>query len=362
VSSHLSYPDADLSFLRTAWGRDRSSQASHTVLVVDDMESNARLFARLLTRDGHRVVLAKDGAEALTAVSREQPDLVLLDVMMPKLDGFETCRLLKQDPVTRLVPVVLVTALQDSSDRIRGLEVGADDFISKPVNSAELTARVRSLLRIKRYTDELDSAESVILSLALTIEARDSTTDGHCQRLARYAVSLGHEIGVAEEEIPELAKGGFLHDIGKIGIPDAILLKPTALTPEEFELMKQHTIIGDRLCGKLRSLRHVRPIVRHHHERLDGSGYPDGLRGSAIPLLAQIMTVVDVFDALTTVRPYKPPYSAEQAFEALFAEARRGWQDRELVEALIRVGQSGGLQPVLEAPAQGRPRSPETAA
>jgi putative two-component system response regulator len=271
-----------------------------------------------------------------------------MDVMMPTLDGFETCRLIKQDPATRLVPVVLVTALQDSRDRIRGLEVGADDFVSKPVNGAELTARVRSLLRLKRYTDELDSAESVILSLALTVEARDATTDGHCQRLARYAASLGREIGVPDEEIPALAKGGFLHDIGKVGIPDAVLLKPTALTPEEFELMKQHAVIGDRLCGELRSLRHVRPIVRHHHERLDGSGYPDGLRGSAIPLSAQIMGVVDVFDALSSARPYKSAFPAWRAVEELTAEARRGLHDRALVDALVRVAESGAFRDLVD--------------
>lgn len=314
-----------------------------TVLVVDDIESNAKLFARLLTRDGHHVLSAHDGAEALAVVARRSPDLVLMDVMMPTLDGFETCRRLKQDPKTRLVPVILVTALQDSRDRIRGLEVGADDFINKPVNPAELSARVRSLLRLKRYTDELDSAESVIVSLAQTIEARDSTTDGHCHRLARYAVTLGKEVGLSEEELIALEKGGYLHDIGKVGVPDAVLLKPSPLTPEEFEVMKQHTIIGDRLCGELRSLRKVRPIVRHHHERLDGSGYPDGLRGNEIPLLAQVMGVVDVYDALTTTRPYKLAMTPDRAFEELRREAARGWRDPELVEALFRVSRAGGL-------------------
>ena len=308
------------------------------ILVVDDVDSNARLLERLLVRDGHHVRIAKDGAEALSVVGRERPDLVLMDVMMPTLDGFETCRRLKADAATRLIPVVLVTALQESCDRIRGLEVGADDFLSKPVHPAELTARVRSLLRIKRYTDELDDAASVILSLALTIEARDATTDGHCQRLSRHAVHVGQGLGLAEEEIGALALGGFLHDIGKVGIPDSVLLKPSPLTAEEFTLMKQHALIGDRLCGELRSLRRVRPIVRHHHERLDGSGYPDGLRGDAIPLLAQIMGMVDVFDALTTARPYKPALPVARAYEELSDEVRRGWRARELFDVLIRVG------------------------
>jgi len=314
-----------------------------TILVVDDLESSARLLERLLTRDGHRVRVAHDGREALETVSREQPDLVLMDVMMPTLDGFETCRRLKSDPATCLVPVVLVTALSDPRDRVRGLEVGADDFLTKPVNEAELTARVRSLLRLKRYTDELDTAESVIVSLALTVEARDQTTDGHCQRLARYAVRLGLELGLPAEEISALERGGFLHDIGKVGIPDAILLKPSRLTDAEFAIMKQHTVIGDRLCGELKSLRRVRPIVRYHHERLDGSGYPDGLTGSSIPLLAQIIGIVDVFDALTTARPYKPALSPERAYQELMIEADRGWRDRSLVRALIVLGRDNRL-------------------
>jgi putative two-component system response regulator len=306
-----------------------------TILVVDDLEASAQLLHRHLAKDGHRVLFARDGAEALESIRLNHPDLVLMDVMMPTLDGFETCRKLKADPATRLIPVVLVTSLQQSSDRVRGLEVGADDFLSKPVNAAELIARVRSLLRIKRYTDELDSAESCIVSLALTIEARDKTTDGHCQRLGRYAVRLGTVLGLGDDELGALSRGGFLHDIGKVGIPDAILLKPARLTTEEMQVMRQHPLIGDRLCGELRSLRRVRPIVRHHHERLDGTGYPDRLRGSAIPLLAQIMSVVDIFDALTSTRPYRSPVGADDAFGVLWDEARRGWRDKELIAAFV---------------------------
>ncbi len=312
-------------------GADRTS----SVLVVDDLEANGRLMERLLSRDGYRLRIAHDGQEALDAVALEQPDVILMDVLMPKLDGFEACRRIKDDPATRLIPVVLVTALADTNSRIKGLEVGADDFISKPFSEPELRARVRSLLRIKHYTDELDSAESVILSLALTIEARDGTTDGHCQRLAGYAAALGTALGLETQEIGALRLGGFLHDIGKVGIPDRILLKPDRLTTDEYEQMKQHTIIGDRLCGELRSLRRVRPIVRHHHERQDGSGYPDGLRGDAVPLLAQIMGVVDVFDALTTPRPYKDALPVERANRMLLDEVERGWRSRTLVETFI---------------------------
>jgi len=316
-----------------------------TVLVVDDIQGNARLLESLLAADGHVVRTASDGAEAVRAVHDAPPDLVLMDVMMPQVDGFEACRAIKQDPSTQLIPVVLITSLDDSASRIRGIEAGADDFVSKPFNAVELRARVRSLLRIKGYTDDLDSAASVILSLGLTIEARDASTDGHCHRLGRYASALGRAIGLDGDDITALERGGIVHDIGKVGIPDAVLLKPGRLTPEEYELIKQHPVIGDRLCGELRSLRNVRPIVRHHHERRDGSGYPDGLRGEAIPLLAQIMGIVDVFDAATTTRPYKAALPFAQAAEELRNEAARGWRRADLVAAFLDQIEHGWLTP-----------------
>jgi putative two-component system response regulator len=314
------------------------------VLIVDDVEANRALVTVILSREGYRVEWAGDGRAALDSVRRDPPDLVLLDVMMPGPDGFEVCRALKSDPATRLVPVVLLTALNDTGDRVKGIEAGADDFISKPFNAHELRARVRSLLRLKRYTDDLDSAEAVILSLAMTIEARDSCTQGHCDRLSRYASRLGLRLGLSDDDVTVLARGGFLHDIGKVGIPDAILLKPGRLTRAEYEVMKQHAVIGDRLCGELRTLRRVRPIVRHHHERLDGSGYPDGLRGDAIPLAAQIIAIADVFDALTTARPYKPAIDAADACGVLRSEAARGWHQRDLVDRFITsVSQEDGV-------------------
>jgi putative two-component system response regulator len=272
-------------------------------------------------------------------------DLVLMDVMMPGVDGFEACRAIKQDATTRLTPVVLVTSLNDTASRIRGIEAGADDFVSKPFCAPELLARVRSLLRIKLYTDDLESAESIIMSLALTIEARDVTTNGHCQRLAVYAANLGRALGLDEQDVAALERGGFLHDVGKVGIPDAILLKPGPLTPAEYQLIKQHTIIGDRLCGELRSLRNVRPIVRSHHERLNGTGYPDGLRGDAIPLLAQIMAVVDVFDALTTDRPYRAARPFAETADTLRTEVARGWWRPDLVETFLELVPIGQVAP-----------------
>jgi putative two-component system response regulator len=310
------------------------------VLVVDDLAANRDLLARCLGHDDYDVSFAEDGGRALDMVTNDPPDIVLMDVVMPGVDGIEACRALKQNPATRLVPVVLVTAGTDRDSRMRGIDAGADDFLNKPVNQLELRARVRSLTRIKRYTDDLDTADAVIVMLALMIEARDPYTAGHCQRLATYATAVGEFLGFRAEDLTALKRGAYLHDIGKIGVPDAVLLKPGRLTPGEYEQMKQHTVIGDRLCGQSRSLQRVRPIVRHHHERLDGSGYPDGLRGDMVPLLAQVIGIADVFDALTTERPYKSAYTVAAAHEELRLEAIRGWQRLDLVDAFIRVSQA----------------------
>ena len=323
----------------------RSDERAAHILVVDDLPANTRVLEALLTSDGYRVTTADNGEDALAAVATERPDLVLLDILMPKIDGYEVCRRLKNDPATRLIPVVLVTGLTDTDSRVRGLEVGADDFMSKPFIVPEMRARVASLLRIKRYTDALDSAESVILSLAMTIEARDRATEGHCQRLAQYAVALGERLGMSHEDQDTLRVGGYLHDIGKVGIPDRILLKDGQLTTDEYDLMKNHTMIGDHLCAELRLLKRIRPIVRHHHEHLDGSGYPDGLAGDAVPLLAQVMGIVDVFDALTTPRPYKPALSVERACDVLRDEVRRGWRRGDLVETFIDMLVDRGMLP-----------------
>jgi putative two-component system response regulator len=311
------------------------------VLVVDDLQKNTDLFSRILAADGFEVITASGGEAALTAVAVDGPDVVLLDVMMPGLDGYETCRRLKSNPESRLVPVLLVTALRSRDDRIRGVEVGADGFLVKPPDWVELTARVQSLVRLKRYTDDLESAESVILSLAMTIEIRDPYTEGHCQRIASYATALGERLGLPEEDLKALYRGGFLHDLGKIGIPDLILLKPGPLTESEFEVVKQHPIIGSNLCEGLRTLRRALPIIRSHHERLDGSGYPDGLAGDAVPLLAQILSTVDVYDALTTPRPYKPALSREKALVTLLDEARRKWRSPELLQEFLALNQAG---------------------
>lgn len=320
-----------------------SAIAAGTVLVVDDLKTNVRMLEQALAKDGYTILTAFSGAEALLVIQHERPDLVLMDIRMPGRDGIEVCRQLKHDPATRLMPIVLMTGFSSAEDRIGAIEAGADDFLAKPVDVAELRARVKSLVRLKRYTDDLDSAESVIMSLARTIEARDPNTEGHCERLARFAVTLGSRLGLPEDDLAALHRGGHLHDIGKVAVPDAVLRKPGPLTDEEYDVIKRHTVVGDELLGSLRSMRRVRSVVRHHHERLDGTGYPDGLKGEDVPLLAQIVGVVDVYDALISVRPYKPAWSPVRAYEALRDEVAKGWRRADLVELLISLGESGQL-------------------
>jgi putative two-component system response regulator len=326
---------------KDALDMNQSGPVRGHILAVDDQQPNLTLVTQMLEAEGHVVRTAGTGLSALEAIDRQPPDLILLDVGLPDINGFEVCRRLKHNPLTRLIPVVMVTGLNSREHRIEGINAGADDFLGKPFDSGELRARVGSLLRLKRYTDDLESAESVILSLALTVEARDPYTDGHCQRLAEYASALGRELGLSTEEVAALHRGGYLHDVGKIGIADAILQKPTTLNAAEYALMKAHTLIGDRLCGNLRSLALVRPIVRHHHELLNGSGYPDGLAGDQIPLLAQIVGVVDAYDAMTTSRPYREALSAEAAHEELRRDVVRGWRRRDLVEVFLGLARRG---------------------
>ena len=317
--------------------------AATSVLIIDDDRTNVEVLTRLLARDGYRVTSVSNGELAVEAAIQERPHVVLMDVNMPEMDGFEACRRLKQNPATRLLPVILISGLTATADRIQGIEAGADDFLSKPYALGELRARIRALAQMKRHTDELESAESVILSLALILEARDPATKGHCERLARYAVKLGEQLGLAEDQLKALHRGGYVHDIGKVGVADSVLLKPGVLNEAETLQMQQHTVLGEKLCGNLRSLSAVRAIVRHHHERPDGSGYPDGLRGDEIPLLASVIGVVDAYDAMTTARPYKRAFTREEACGELRNEAARGWKHKHIVDAFVDLLLSGKL-------------------
>lgn len=310
---------------------------TETVLVADDQSSNRELLEELLSAQGFTVITASDGAAALEEVARIHPDLVLLDVMMPGLNGFEVCERIKNNPDTYLIPVVLITALSDKQDRIEGIKAGADDFLTRPVDRTELLARVRSLITLKRRTDELERAESVLFSLARSIEGKDPYTHGHCERLSAYSARLGEHLGLRTDEITALRRAGVVHDIGKVAVPDAILLKPGRLTEEEWKLVREHPVVGESICAPLRSFRLVLPIIRHHHEKLDGSGYPDGLRGDAIPVTARVMQIVDVYDALSTERPYKKAFPAYEALQTVKEEVGKGWWDPQIFAQFERL-------------------------
>jgi putative two-component system response regulator len=307
------------------------------ILVVEDNEDNLFLMRELLESHGYEVVVAKNADEAERSISEEPPDLILLDVVMPGRSGYQLCRELKDEAATRLIPIVMITGLSEREDRVRGIEAGADDFLNKPIYPEELFARVKSLLKLKEFTDELESVEAVLFTLALSVEARDPYTEGHCDRLSRYSADLGRHLGLDEEDVTALRRGGVLHDLGKIVIPDEILKKGSHLTEDEWKIMKQHPIIGENICRPLKSLRRTLPIIRHHHEHWNGTGYPDGLRGDRIPLLARIVQVVDVYDALRTERPYKPALSRADAETTMMAEAKDGLWDKELVWHLFNM-------------------------
>ncbi|MGC1370725.1 MAG: HD domain-containing phosphohydrolase [Candidatus Sulfotelmatobacter sp.] len=338
--SHNPRPDADLETgtseavlgSATSMASLLPSRRPSRILVVDDQPTIAGLMSQLLTMSGYEVVTASDVRQAEEEVRRQTPDLILSDVRMPGKSGYEFCRDLKSDPATRLIPFVLITGLSDSSDKVRGIEAGADDFLNKPVLAEELKARVKSLLRVKEFTDELETVDSVLCTLGLIVEGRDPYTEGHCERLAEGAANLGRHLALDQDSIVALRRGGFLHDLGKIAVPDSILKKGSDLTPMEWQIMRQHPITGENICKPLKSLRPVLPIIRHHHEHVDGSGYPDGLRAAEIPLLPRVLQVVDVYDALRTARPYKPALSHEHAAQTMRQESRQGLWDAELVD------------------------------
>ncbi|HYW99315.1 MAG TPA: HD domain-containing phosphohydrolase [Candidatus Elarobacter sp.] len=317
------------------------------ILVADDNESTRELLSSLLTEEGYHVICVSDGEQVLEKISADSIDVAVLDVLMPRKTGFEACLAIKSNPETRLIPVLLLTSLNSNDDRIRGIMCGADDFLCKPVNRHELLARMYSLLRLKQFTDELDNAEAVLFSLALSIEAKDPYTEGHCERLSKYSVAVADKLGLPEDLRVAIRRGGLVHDIGKLAVPESILLRPGPLTPEERKIMEQHTVAGERICAPLRSFRHVLPIIRSHHEKQDGSGYPDGLKGDQVPLTARILQITDIYDALTTDRPYRKALSAEKAFAIMREEVKRGWWDGSVLDEFETVVHSREpLQPV----------------
>jgi putative two-component system response regulator len=317
-----------------------------TILVVDDDPEIRAVLADAMLGSGHAVRTAASAEQALLVLERASLDLVVTDVHMGAMSGVELCARIKSDARWALLPVVIVTAVSDLDSRVAGLAAGADDFFAKPFDFVELNTRARALIRVKTLLDQLERAECVITTLGATIEARDVYTGGHCARLAAYAVALGQALGVPAPLRRALRLGGYLHDLGKIAVPDGVLLKPGPLTPAERREVNRHPGVGADLVRGMRTLDDVRPLIRHHHERWDGSGYPDGLRGEAIPLGARIMAVVDVYDALRTARPYKSPLPLARTLDVLKAERDAGAWDPVVVNAFLEVLREVGDGPL----------------
>ncbi|VAV83156.1 Metal-dependent phosphohydrolase [hydrothermal vent metagenome] len=312
------------------------------ILAVDDNIQNVELLEGLLSSRGYEVVKAYNGMEALKRLEEGDIDVVLLDVLMPKMDGYETCRRIKSRPETRLLPVIMLTALDSIEDKIKGIEAGADDFITKPFQKPELLARVKSFERLKGLLDELENAQNVLFSLASALDYNDPYTHGHSKRVSEFSVRLAAHIGLDEAGLDAIRNAGVLHDIGKIATDKGILHKPGALNAIEYKHVKDHPVVGEQICKPLKFARPLLPIIRHHHEKYDGSGYPDGLVGEDIPLGARIMAIVDVYDALTSVRPYRSDIPPEVALEVMKAEAIKGYWDKGLLDAFCEVLRKDG--------------------
>lgn len=306
------------------------------VLIVDDVPTNLKLLKAMLLPLRYHVLEASGGENALDIMKMVDVDLVLLDVMMPGMDGFEVCRRIRKDPKLRIVPIILVTALDDSESKIKGIEAGADDFISKPPNKSELLARTKSLIKLKRINSNLADMENVLFSLAKAVEAKDTYTQGHIERVSNLSVILGRKLELNNKELEALKYGGILHDIGKIAVPLEILNKPGRLDEEESQVMKSHSHVGYQICLPLeKNLGPALDIIRYHHEKMDGSGYPDNLKGEDIPIVARILAVADIYDALITDRPYRKGMSLKEACDILLEEAENGKLDPEIVQLIV---------------------------
>ena len=315
-----------------------------TILLVDvasDDRENQRIS---LESQGYEVFIAESEETAEQLCLHLQPDLVLLHNHRPRLSGAALCRRLKQDPVNKLTPMVVISSAPTPTEVVRAREAGAADFWETPCSLRDALSRIEAFLRLKSYIDE--QAKGVVLALARSVEARHSATDQHSGHLADYAAKLGENLGMTEEELEELRLGCLLHDIGKVAVPDRILLKPARLSAEETEIVRQHPVTGEKICAPLKSLRRILPLIRHHHERMDGSGYPDGLRGENIPLMARILQIADVYDALVKDRPYRAALNSEEALEILRREAALGWLDPALVWKFWRLCQTGECFPI----------------
>ncbi len=312
---------------------------AYKILIIEDEPLQRLLLRDVLENSGMSFTIeeAQNGMEALKKVARQEFDVILTDKRMPYMDGDEVCERIRNDLSRPLVPIIMVTGTNDSHELAKSFAAGATDFIHKPYSPLELCARIRSAAHSKRLTDQLDSAEALLFALARMVEAKDETTGNHCTRLSHMATMFGRRLGLSEAQLEALRRGGILHDIGKLGIPDSILLKTGPLLDEEWSVMREHTNIGAHLCQGLASMKNVVPIILHHHERWDGSGYPYKLSGEDIPFLARVFQILDIYDALASERPYKKAMHHEQIIAELELETARGWRDPALMDEFIRL-------------------------
>jgi putative two-component system response regulator len=307
------------------------------VLIIDDDADIRRLLRRLLTVAKYGVEEFGEANPGLARIREDPPDIVLLDLQLPDRSGHEILEEIRSDPKTRLLPVVMLTGFATPEEKLKATRAGVTDFLAKPFSAEELLPRVRSLVLLKQFADEHEHAESVILTLARTIDARDPYTAGHSGRVAEHADRVAQRLELDPGARSDLRRGALFHDLGKIVVPDAILHKPGKLSDEERRIIEEHPVVGRELLSPMRTMRKTLPIVYSHHERLDGSGYPEGIAGDAIPIAVRIVTVCDVFDALTHERSYREALGVETAFEVLQEGVGKGWWDRQAVEALRTV-------------------------
>ncbi len=317
------------------------------ILIADDEVRITQEVKSLLESEGYEVELCLNGRDALASVKENRPDLVMTDLTIRYVNGFELCRQIKEDPATKNIPVIMITGLTRPNDKIRGIEAGVNDFIAKPFDPMELKTRVRSVLQIKRLYAQLENIDEIIIAFSRAVEARDAYTRGHSERVGKYSIKLASALGFDGDYQTMLFKGAILHDIGKIGVRDSVLLKKGKLTEEEYEEIKKHPDIGVKICSHLKSSQHLLNIIAYHHERMDGRGYPYRLFGEEIPLEARITAIADTFDALTSARPYREALTTIAACHIL-EEGIGSHFDDDFVPVFIETALRGELREVVE--------------
>lgn len=316
-----------------------TADGTSRILVVDDNIQNVELLEAILISNDYDIYKAYSGEDALRIIEEVAPHVILLDIMMPGMNGYDVCKRIKDNIVTRFIPIVMLTALNSLDDRVKGIEAGADDFISKPFHKTELLARVKSLVRIRGLVKDLESAQNVLFSLAVALDCNDPYTHGHSQRVSTLSGKLARFIGLSQNEEQQITDAGILHDIGKIATDKGILHKPGVLDGMEYEHIKEHPVAGEKICAPLHFAKPLLPIIRNHHERFDGTGYPDALRGNEIVIGARIITIADVYDALTSMRPYRRGMPNKVALEVMNDEVRRGYWDPDIFGAFFKMMQ-----------------------